>query len=401
MVIVYVTAGLPHSHAKEDFFVPEVLGLAKRGNRVVLVPRDRRGGVCDGARRLLPWTRDEGLLSTRVLRGAEMEFLARPREAWRALQCVVRGARARTATKNLAVFCKGLWLARLARDEGAHHIHAQWASTTASLALVAHTVSGVPWSFTAHRGDIVEDNLLGEKVRAASFVRFISRQGMGMAEAICGHSLAGKGVVIHMGVEIPDSPARVIGEMSDPHVVLCPANLIPVKGHVFLIQAIGILKQRNVSCLLWLAGEGPLERQLRREATAAGVCDSVVFLGQLPHHKLLALYTHGGVDVVALASVDLGCGQHEGIPVSLVEAMAHGVPVVSTITGAIPELVTQDAGLLVPSQDPVALADALHRVLGSKDVWRRLGEGGYRRVKLEFNVERSVDYLARSLEGSP
>lgn len=398
MVLIYVTAGLPHSGAAEEFFIPEVSRLQARVGRLLLVPRNRRGAVSAEARTLLPWTLDEGLLSPRVLGGAVAESFARPARAWRAFRLVVCGAPLRVAVKNLAVFCKGLWLSRVARREGAAHIHCQWASTTASLALVAHVTSGVPWSLAAHRGDIVEDNLLRVKATTASFVRFISRQGAAMAAAVCGPDLAGKSVVIRFGVEVPGEPARDEDRPNTPWVVLCPANLIPVKGHSFLIRAIGILKERGVDCRLWLAGRGALRGDLERQAESAGVADRVVFLGQLPRSEVLGLYSGRQVDAVALASVDLGGGLHEGVPVSLVEAMAHGVPVVSTRTGAIPELVTDGAGVLVPPADAVALADALERVLGDEREWRRLARGGYRRVEDAFNVERSVEELVRRIE---
>jgi colanic acid/amylovoran biosynthesis glycosyltransferase len=97
--------------------------------------------------------------------------------------------------------------------------------------------------------------------------------------------------------------------------------------------------------------------------------------------------------VVALASVPTEEGDQEGVPVSLIEAMASGVPVVTTASGAIPELVADGAGLLVPPRDPPALAAALER-LRDPALRRELADGGRARIEAEFDVERIAAELA-------
>ena len=82
------------------------------------------------------------------------------------------------------------------------------------------------------------------------------------------------------------------------------------------------------------------------------------FVGQVSHTQILEMYVANQVRAVVVPSIDLGNNLHEGIPVSLMEAMAHGVPVVSTTTGGIPELLADGAGILVPPENPQALADA-------------------------------------------
>jgi len=71
------------------------------------------------------------------------------------------------------------------------------------------------------------------------------------------------------------------------------------------------------------------------------------------------MYTRNEVDAAVLPSIDLGNGVREGIPVALIEAMAHGLPVISTTTGGIPELLEDGAGVMVPERDPAALAEAI------------------------------------------
>jgi glycosyltransferase involved in cell wall biosynthesis len=106
------------------------------------------------------------------------------------------------------------------------------------------------------------------------------------------------------------------------------------------------------------------------------------------------MYREHSVDCVVLPSLD------EGLSVALVEAMAHGVPVVATAVGGVPELLEGDAGVLVPPRDAEALADALASVLGSPERRAHLARAGRRRVETEFDVEAIARELATRFGGN-
>ena len=142
-----------------------------------------------------------------------------------------------------------------------------------------------------------------------------------------------------------------------------------------------ILKQRGVACRLDIAGDGELMDSLRAEADALALGETVRFLGHRLNEEIIRRYEESAVNIMVLPSLDLGNNLHEGIPVSLMEAMAYGVPVVSTTTGGIPELLHDGAGVMVPPQDPLALADVLERLLSDPALRRRLGKAGRRRVE--------------------
>jgi glycosyltransferase involved in cell wall biosynthesis len=119
----------------------------------------------------------------------------------------------------------------------------------------------------------------------------------------------------------------------------------------------------------------------------------VRFLGAVSHTDVLADLEASRWDAVVLPSAPTPEGDQEGVPVSLIEAMAAGVPVLSTECGAIPELVTEGSGLLVPPADPAALRDALER-LRDPELRRSLAVGGRRRVETDFDVDRIAAELA-------
>ena len=393
MRILYVTAAMPYGKA-ETFIISEIEELLCR-NEVLVAPRSpkRLGRHADW---LAPYTIREHLLSPIVLLRAVLAFARRPRASLRTLKILFGSPRPRTVLGNLAVFPKGLWLAGVARRWRADHIHCHWAGTTATMAMIASRLSGVPWSLTTHRSDIVSDNLLKEKTRSAAFVRAIASEGRKMLMERNAEPES-KLLVLPMGVRIPPLDPALAGPKEK--VVLCPADLLPVKGHRFLISAWRTLLDRGYSAKLLLAGSGELKAVLHSQVAQLGIADTVEFLGTIEHKSLLDYYRRREVAAVVLASVDLGAGVHEGIPVALVEAMSYGVPVIATTTGGIPELVIPGTGLLVPPADPLALADALGQVLGNPSHAGAMAECGRRWVASSRNIVEVAAQLENLFAG--
>ncbi len=387
MRIIYITGCMPFGPA-EAFLIDEIRELLVR-HEVLVIPRSPRN-LGPHAAGLVKHTRRENLLSFQVLKYALQVSIRMPGSVAATARSLLRSRSLAIALRNLAVFPKALWLARVAAAWKADHIHCHWAGTTATMALIASELSGIPWSLTAHRSDIVGNNLLTDKAKSAALVRVISEDGRKM--------LMERGVksdpkvrVLPMGVRIPP---RAGWKRSETALVLCPADLLEVKGHRFLIKAWRILRNRGIFIELWLAGGGGLKRTLERLVTDLQLRSSIKFLGTMNHSALLKLYEAGKISAVVLASIDLGGGCHEGIPVALVEAMAYGIPVIATTTGGIPELVQPGTGLLVPPEDPTALADAVQQLLQDEILSEQIG----RRARQYVAETRDVARIAVELE---
>ena len=398
MKIVYVTQRLPFGKG-EAFVVPEVEALLARGHELLIVPRlSSEPVVHDDVSAIV--TRTRVMPRAPGIVGALARALVRrPRRTVGAFWRLRHTRPRRRAFSNAIATAQGIWIARLARAWGADHIHAHWAHLTATMAMGASAVSGIPWSFTAHRYDVVLNNLLADKLRSARFGRFIAREMLDRARSLVGPDAIARATVLHMGVPLPPAPVGEPPARPAP-VVLCPGRLIPVKGQRYLLDAAASLASRGIPFRILMAGDGPDEEALARRAAELGLGARVRMLGMVPHAELLRLYRERAVDCVALPSLDLGEGVHEGISVALIEAMAHGVPVISTRTGGLTELLEGGAGLMVRPADAGALAGALERLLTSPRLRVELGQAGRRRVEAEFDVTRVADELARRFAGA-
>jgi len=391
MKLIYITSSLPYGTA-EPFLIPEVLELRATDHEVAVVPLYPRGRIVHKrAEQLYHSEFCKPLISWEVLLTAIRVFLRAPLRSLRALGLLLT-LNPKHLAKNLIAYPKGLWLVGVARKWGAQHIHAHWAATTASMAMVASEVSGIPWSLTAHRWDIVENNLLRRKALHARFFRCISQKTLDMAEE--------RGVprdrlrVLHLGIELPrvtvTERSNKLTSLLENFVVMCPAAFNAIKGHKYIIEAMARL---HSDVELWLAGEGELRPLVEKQVKDLGLTERVRFLGHLPHDELLWLYRDGRVGATVLPSVDLNGGASEGIPVSLMEAMAFGIPVVSTSTGGIPELLEGEAGLVVPPGESKALAEAIDDLVKDPELRRTMGQRGRQRVEKEFSVKAVVPRL--------
>ncbi len=399
MKIMIITASFPFGPG-EAFLVPELRELSRLGHELLLVPFFPRGPIIhEEAHGFLQSTIVAGPASPRII--ASLPRLLRDTKSCGSiLASWMKTERPAQLWKEIGILPKGIWAGRIAGGWGADHIHAYWATAPASVAMIAAEISQRPWSLTAHRYDLVQNGLLKEKVRRAKFIRFISHLSLEMS-GLAEEELLDKALVLHLGVDVAEWQSRTPIPDADKPVVFSPANLIRVKGHEYLIDAVAALRDRGTYIELCLAGDGYLREALEKQVTRLRLSDRVHFLGQLPHGRVVDSYRAGRFGIVVLPSVDCGNGEHEGLPISLVEAMAFGVPTISTATGGIPELLGGGAGFLVQPGNANALADAIQMLIENPELRQSLGLAGRRKVEREFAVAGIVRQLTSLFAGSP
>jgi glycosyltransferase involved in cell wall biosynthesis len=293
--------------------------------------------------------------------------------------------------KNIAVIPKSIWMANIQKEHKVDHVHVHWAGTTASSALISSKITGVNWSLTCHRWDIYENNLLELKSKNAKFVRFISRKGM--EDAFKNNVAKENAVILPMGVRINKNILQLKISRLTP-VILCAANLIEIKGHKYLIEAISILKKEGLNVKLLIAGDGPLKHKLICQTEDLNIAENIEFLGNIEHKTLIKKYENNEVDLFILPSVDLGYGQHEGVPVSLMEAMSYGIPVISTKTGSIEELIDESFNLTVVDKSANNLANKISELITNSEKY----DLASRLVYCKIINSWSSEYSARELK---
>ena len=194
-------------------------------------------------------------------------------------------------------------------------------------------------------------------------------------------------VVHHLGVDLDKVrrlPPRT--DAGQGFGIVFVGRMVEKKGLAYLIAAVAMLRERGHAARLDVVGDGPEEAALKAAAVRAGVADAIVFHGRQPNEAVLRLMA--GADCLALPSVTAADGDQEGIPVTLMEAMATGLPVVSTVHSGIPELVSDgETGLLVPERDVPALAAALERLMNEPGLGPRHAARAQAFVAAEFNAE--------------
>jgi colanic acid/amylovoran biosynthesis glycosyltransferase len=400
-VVLYIVSRFPA--VTETFVVNEWLALSDRFRmQLVALRRTREGAVHPETRRVLPSARFARVLRPATV-AAHLAWLARrPRTYLSTLAAVVRGGLRFSpleAAKETVVFLQAGALARIAARDGVDHVHAHFASHAATAAWVVHRLTGIPFSFTAHANDLfVAPVVLDRKVADARFVIAISeynRRLLGERDPS-----PRRLEVVHCGVDTDLHAWRDPGSR-DPDRVVCVAGLFPKKGHVHLIDALALVAERRPDIALELVGEGPERGRILQRARERGVAGRVSLLGALSSEDVRA--TVAGAGVFVLSAVRLSSGRMEGIPVALMEAMAAGVPVVSTRLSGIPELVQDGVtGLLAEPGDPRSLAAAMERVLEDEALAARLALGARELVVRSFSLTREAarlgDLFAESVQ---
>jgi colanic acid/amylovoran biosynthesis glycosyltransferase len=392
--IAYVVSWFPA--ITETFILEEVLELRARGVPVEVFPLfgSRGGDVHAAWSTLEPWTHFHANLSWELV-AAQLHWLRRRPgtylRAW--TEALLRSAPSpKLLVRAPFVVAKAALLARRIETLGVEHVHAHWATHPTLAAWVIEALTGIGYSFTTHAHDLYVDNaMLREKVKGARFVVTISEFNRAFVADRCGECAAGKVHVVRCGVDLAAFAPRGRRQVPVPTFV-CVAGLREYKGHDVLLDACRLLRDRGVDARLRLVGDGPLRRHLEARLAREGLRDRVELLGALPHERIPDALE--GVTAMVLPSVRTRDGQMEGIPVALMEAMAAGVPVVSTRLSGIPELVEDgESGLLVPERDASALADALERLAGDAALGARLAESAQRIVRERFDRARNVAVL--------
>ena len=381
MRLLYLVPEFPsQTHA---FFWREVLALRALGVDVLVVSTRRpEPGSC---RHAFAQTAAEQTLYLFPLEWVSdlLFLLSRPFKAIKALQYVAALDESSWAQRLGAalLILPAARLARLAVTRGADHLHVHSFANSAHVAALARILGGCPYSLTLH-GDLdVYGRDHVHKTRLANFVTCVTAPLRSQVLSRLGLP-ASRVHLVWMGVDTGqfkqmNNTARVPGE---PMRLLTVARLHANKGHRFALRALKQLKGEGVSAAYTIVGDGPAREEIEQEVMALGLSASVKLVGTRSESEVLALLQSS--DALLLTSIGMG----EAAPVAVMEAMSCGLPVVCSVIGGTPDMISQgEDGFLVGQEDIDAIASCLRQLTERPELAKQLGNAARLRAVRDFD----------------
>jgi len=292
---------------------------------------------------------------------------------------------------HFLVACHWARTARRRRDRVAH-IHSQWIGSCGTIAMYAAWLLEVPFSFTGHASDLFRDRCaLEDKIRRAKFIacisefhrRFYLQHGARPDQLF----------IAYCGIDLAWFHPRKPGTSARPYRILSSGRLVEKKGFAYLIQACRILADRGERFECVIGGSGELQGELRSQVERLGLHERVKLTGKTLLQEKIIEFMHSG-DLYVLPCVWASDNDVDGLPQMLVEAMACGLPAISTRLVGIPDLIRhEDTGLLVEPNNALELADSIARLMRDRPLAARLAEAGRRWVGERFDLQTCLEPL--------
>lgn len=296
--------------------------------------------------------------------------------------------------KLVAYFCEAIELSSLLTTDKYTHLHVHFLFGGAIVALFLKRLTGLSFSVTGHGTDfMVERFLLSDKVNSAEFVRVATQFNVQVLSDSIIPEGWGKLFQLPFGMNVSKAKeqkhliqSRIKLERPAVIRILNVGRLVWQKGQLFLIEAAKRLKDRGVDFRLDIIGEGELREELEASILRYGLNQHIILHGALAHEEVFQKMQ--SADIFAFSSVS------EGFGMVLLEAMASGLAIVaSDINGVSEIIINGESGVLVPSKDTVALADAIERLCQDDALCQRLALKALDQVVIRFDNKVLVEKL--------
>lgn len=398
--IAYLTGQYPR--ATDTFIQREIAGLREQGFEIL--PATIR--ATDAAHHVGPEQKAEHAITFQVMQTAKnpaalirahlSALVTNPGRWFSALTLAWRTSPpgAKALLWQVFYFLEAGVLAHHLRRKDVTHLHNHFADSSCSVAMLASTMSGIPFSLTMHGPGIFFEPKhwrIDAKIARAAFVACISHFCRAQAMLFSDQTHWSKLRIVHCGV----SPERYgqDPERTYSKRLLFVGRLDAVKGVPLLLESLTALRKNHPDAILRIVGDGPDRGALEARAKAEGLEEQVHFLGYQSQSAVAEILAD--TDVLVLPSFA------EGVPVVLMEAMAARVPVVTTQVGGVGELVeTGVSGFVCPPGDVPRMTDCIDQLFRDGALCAQMGQAGRAKVMAEFESASEARWLGRLITSS-
>lgn len=388
--ILYITTVFPS--VSHTFIYREIEVLIRSGYKIITVamgrpPKKNISHEAIGFYKSTVYLDQVGL--TKKLFAQITILISNPLEFFRLLFLVLREKEVKNFRDRIRLlyhFIEAGYLYTRLKADKLDHIHAHFLAGPTSITLFLSRYLNIPFSFTMHGSLIYLDPLmLKTKLQMCKKAVTISEYNKNYLMFKYGKDIAKKIYVIHCGLDLK-AFNQANGKKSSPPVILTIGRLIEIKGIKYLLEAFRILKDKKMSFKGYIIGDGDEMNVLKTKIEEYGIDKMVQLLGRQPQERVRELLQEASI--FTLPSIIIDSGGREGIPVSLMEAMATELPVVSTRTAGIPELIKNgEEGILVEQRNAEELASALEFLLRNPQTGMQMGIRGRNKIYRDFNLD--------------
>lgn len=303
--------------------------------------------------------------------------------------------------KSILHFAVACHWAKSLKGGNVSHIHSQWINSCGTVGMYGAWLLNKPFSFTGHAADLFRERCaLKDKIARAEFIVCISsfHRDFYLSEGADLKQL----ITVYCGIDTSlFTPVRTsMQETAETIRIISSARLVEKKGLAYLIDGCAWLKRQNIDFSCTIAGYGPLLDELSLQVNHLDLSGQVVFTGQPLLQEDIPAFMETG-DIYCLPCVWASDGDVDGLPQMLMEAMACGIPVISTDLVGMPDLIQNGhSGLLVEPENSRALAEAIGRLAADKSLRDLLAAQGREKVIRTFDISVCLEPLFAKFQQS-
>ncbi len=303
--------------------------------------------------------------------------------------------------EELKHLLQALLLVAHVRKRGIQHLHAHFATAATRVTLLAHLLSGLQFSFTAHAKDIyhcqADHSLIRESLQRCRFAVTVTDYNVARLQELAPDSIPKihriyNGTHLDLFRPVEDAPIAL-------PLIVGVGRLVEKKGFSFLLEACSLLRDRGTEFRCRIVGGGHQKQKLLNQIDQLELGGTVSLVGARSHQGVMEQL--GRCRLAVLPCIVGEDGNRDALPTVLLEAMAMGKPVVSTDLEGIDEIVEDGkTGLLVPQRDRASLAEALEKLLSDRPLAISLGKRGREKAERLFDLRHNVGLLRGLISSS-